>query len=457
MRFWHLLGFALCLLIVPVAAERAYGQADPALEQAKALFVKGKAEMDAGRPAEALKLFQESYATKPVGPMLKNIAVAFETLGDLPAAVDYYTRYVETNPKDAEKIAETVSVLRKTLATSWSTIELTTEPSGANVWLGSKAGPPRGTTPVTLQVPSGKQIVVLEKPGFQLVTRPITLAAGRSTPMGIALPALMPVLVVRTSPVGAEVVIDGRQVGKTPFNQAVSGGAHKLELRMAGHATQTKDIELTAAHTASAPLTIDATLGEQAATGLLALDVDRKGSHIIVDGTEIGTTPLPAPVALPEGLHKLEVRPEGDGKTHEEMVAINAGQMTVTKITLGLAEKVEPSGPGMSGRTWSYIIMGTGGAIVATGGVFGLLANSASGDLDSCRKSDTCKRTQSEVKKADAVRSKALLTDIFLGTGIAAAGAGLAVFFMSDSPSDKPTVTVVPTLGGAAAVGSFEF
>ena len=49
-------------------------------------------------------------------------------------------------------------------------------------------------------------------------------------------------------------------------------------------------------------------------------------------------------------------------------------------------------------------------------------------------------------------------TDVLvLGSGIAVAGAGLAVFFMSDDPAAKPPVTIVPTIGGAAAVGAFEF
>jgi hypothetical protein len=460
MRFWHSLSLMMCLLCGLLVSSGAYAQADENTEKAKALFGKGKAELDAGHFPEALVAFQDAYALKPLPAMLKNIAVVHESMGNLPGAVEYYTKYLDSSPKDADKINEAVANLKKALAANWATVELTTEPAGASVWVGTKAGPPRGVTPFTLQVPSGKQTLVLEKPGFQVVTRPISLAAGRVTPVGIALPPLMPILVVRSTPVGAEVSLDGRPVGKTPFNQAVMGGAHKLEVKLGGFAPFQRDIELNAAHTASAPLLVDVPLSERAASGELALTVDRKGSQILIDGQPVGSSPLASPLSLPEGLHKLEVRPEDGGKAHEEMVAINAGQTTRTRVTFGGVEEVVDSGGGgggISGRTWSYIILGTGGALVATGGVFGILANSANGELDDCRKDADCKRTDAELDKADAVKSKALLTDILLGSGIAVAGAGLAVFFMSDDPAGKPPVTIVPTIGGAAAVGAFEF
>ena len=466
MRFWHSLSLMMCLLgasVVVTGPSRALAQADENTDKAKALFAKGKGELDAGRFPEALAAFQAAYALKPVPAMLKNIAVVQESMGNLPGAVENYTRYLDSAPKDADKINEAVAILKKTLATTWATIELTTEPSGANVWVGTKAGPPRGTTPFTLQVPSGKQTLILEKPGFQVVTRPLSVTAGHATPVGIALPPLMPILVVRSTPVGAEILIDGKVVGKTPFNQAVRGGVHKLEVRLNGHAPQIRSLDLNASHTAATPMIVDLTMSEQVATGELTLEIDRKGSQILIDGQPVGVSPLASPLSLPEGLHKLEVRPEGDAqaKPHEEMVAINAGQMTRTRVVFGGGEAESGStsaGPGISGRTWSYIILGTGAALIVTGGVFGLLANSANGDLEDCRKSDTCQRTDDELDKSDAVKSKALMTDILLGAGVAVAGAGVAVFFMSDDPAGAPPpVTVVPTLGGAAAVGTFAF
>lgn len=459
MRFWRSLVVPFCLLsaLLLAAAGPALAQ-DETTEKAKAAFARGKTALDAGQFPEALAAFQEAYALKPLPPMLKNIAVVHESMGNLPLAVEFYGKYLESNPKDADKIRESVANLKKTLDTSWATIQLTTEPAGASVWVGTKAGPPRGTTPFTLQVPSGKQTLILEKTGFQVVTRPLSVAAGRVTPVGIALPPLMPILVVRSTPVGAQVLIDGKPSGKTPFNQAVQGGPHKLELRMPGFAPQMRDIDLTAAHTAAAPLVVDATLTEQAATGELALEIDRKGSEILVDGQPVGVSPLASPLSLPQGLHKLEVRPKGAGKVHEEMVTINAGQVTTTRVTFGGGdEPVAASGGGVSNRTWSYIVAGTGGALLVTGGVFGILANGANGDLEDCRKDDDCKGTNDEVSKADDVKSKALLTDILMGAGVAVAGAGVAMYFLLDEPSAQGQITVVPTQGGAAAVGRFEF
>jgi hypothetical protein len=454
--FRWLLYLAVLTSSVVGMPQRALAQDDAAKEKAKELFAKGKADYDAGRYPEALVSFEAAYATKPVPPMLKIIAQTHEAMENLPLAVEFFTRYLESGPKDADKITEKLAELRKTIAGNWGTIELSSEPSGAEVWLGKKAGPPRGKTPFTLQLPAGQQTLVLEKAGFQPVQRVMKVAPGRTVSLGIALPTIMPVLTVRTTPVGADVLIDGAPVGRTPFTQAFPGGPHRLELRLGGHAPHVQEVELAAAHTASTPMLVEVTLQPQTGAGLLALQVDRPGSQVLVNDKEVGRTPLAEPLSLPEGLHKLVVRADGV-RPHEEMVAINAGQTTVTRIELGGVLESGTRGGGLSGRTWGWILMGTGAAALAASGVFGVLALSADGDLQDCRDDPACVRTQSEVDKADAVRSKALLTDISLGAGLAIAGAGLTVFLLSDPPGNSTGVSVLPLPGGAAATGRWEF
>jgi len=444
----------LALTPLWLAPRDAAAQEDAAKEKAKEIFARGKADYDAGRFVEALAAFQEAYATKPVPMMLKIIAQTHEALENLPAAVDFYAQYQASNPKDADKVAEKLDALRKVLAASWATVELTSEPAGAEVWLNKKAGPPRGTTPVTLQLPAGTQTLLLEKAGFQTVQRAVKLTAGRPMTLGLALPAAMPTLTVRTTPVGADVLLDGAPIGRTPFSQAVTGGARRLELRLSGHEPHVESVQLTAAHTAATPLIVEVTLRPLAAEGALAIKIDRPGSVVLVDDREVGRSPLSEPLRLPEGLHKLVVRADG-ARAHEEMVTINAGQTTTTRVELGGVVQ-SGSGGGPSARTWGWVLIGTGAAALAAGGVFGALALSADGKLGECRADPACVRTSTEVDRANDVRSKALLTDISVGAGVAIAGAGLAVVLFSDAPTEAH-VGVVPLVGGAAAAGRWEF
>ena len=444
----------LALTPVWLTPRDAAAQEDAAKEKAKEIFARGKADYDAGRFVEALAAFQEAYATKPVPMLLKIIAQTHEALENLPAAVDSYAQYQGSNPKDADKIAEKLDALRKVLAASWATVDLTSEPTGAEVWLNKKSGPARGTTPMKLQLPAGTQTLVLEKAGFQTVQRAVKLTAGRTLTLGLALPVAMPTLTVRTTPVGADVLLDGAPIGRTPFSQAVTGGARRLELRLSGHEPHVETLQLTAAHTSAAPLIVEATLRPLAAEGALAVQIDRPGSLVLVNDREVGRSPLTEPLRLPEGLHKLVVRAEG-ARAHEEMVTVNAGQTTTTRIELGGVVEAGGGG-GPSTRTWGWVLVGTGAAALAAGGVFGALAFSADGDLEDCRADPACARTPTEVDRANEVRSKAMLTDISLGAGVVLAGAGLAVVLLSDAPTEA-RVGVIPLVGGAAASGRWEF
>ncbi len=451
--------FTAALLALGVLAfgTVAWAQDDPQA-RAKAAFAQGKEALEKGRFAEALAAYEEANLIKPHPVMLKNMAQVLEAMAQLPRALSLYRQYLDSGPKDADKTQEKITELEKLLA-SYATVELQTQPTGAHFWFGAQSGEPLGTTPATLNLPPGKVSVVFEKPGFQVATRALNISSGKTLKVELALNPLMPLLVIRSNPVGAIVLLDGKEIGKTPFSQAVMGGEHQLELRKPGFAPHLQPIELTAQHTVRTPAIVEATLVAQAAVGTLVIDA-AAGLEIRVDGQVMGRTPLGAPLSLAEGLRRLELH-SPSGSAHQEMVTITAGQVTTTRIELagtGGDASTSESGGGPSGRTWSYIILGTGGALVLAGGAFGAMALSASGELDDCRRAADCQRTSGESDKAESVRSKAMMSDVLIGAGLIVAGVGAAVYMMSGEPSAAtPSITLVPTSGGAAAVGTVSF
>jgi hypothetical protein len=169
----------------------------------------------------------------------------------------------------------------------------------------------------------------------------------------------------------------------------------------------------------------------------------------------VGTAPLAGPIPLAAGAHKLEVHADG-ADTHEETVIVTAGETTRTSVELG-----GEGGGGFSKRTLGVVLMGVGGAAMAGGAVTGFLAMGANNDLSDCRKNDACNSTKRESSKADDVRSRALMTDILVGSGLAIAGTGVLLYLLGgdETPAATGTTKVgfVPTPGGAAAVGFFEF
>ncbi len=446
-----LVAAALLLFLAPPAL----AQDDAAKEQAKALFKQGREHFQAGRFSDALTAFEQANAIKPHPLMLYNIGQVQEALGDLPRAVETYEKFLASGTDDTADVKDRLARIRKTIATSWTTLELTSEPLGASVWLDSKDSPPRGRTPVRLQLPAGNVTLILEKEGFRQVQRPLKLQAGKAEQLAIVLPAVQPVVSLRSTPPGARVSIDGSPVGVTPLDMPLPAGKHTATLEIEGREPATREFDLATSHAPDRPLVVDVVFGEQVASGFLEVAIDRAGAEVLVDGARVGVAPLSGPIPLAPGAHRLEVR-DAAGATHEETVIVTAGETARTEVELG------GGGGGVSQRTLGYIGMGVGGAVMAGGAVFAVMAASASGDLDDCRSDKTgCNGTSKESSLADDVRSNAMLTDILIGSGIAIAAAGAALWFLSDEPAataGRPVFGVAPTPGGgAAAVGAFEF
>jgi tetratricopeptide (TPR) repeat protein len=85
--------------------------------EALALFEQGRAAYRDGQFAESVKLFTKAYALQPEPVLLYNLARSEEGLGDYPAAVDAYERYLvqAKDVKDRGSIEQRVATLRKSI------------------------------------------------------------------------------------------------------------------------------------------------------------------------------------------------------------------------------------------------------------------------------------------------------------------------------------------------------
>lgn len=452
-----------CLALVgwasPMAAQ-AQTPEDVAKERARARFMEGREHFAAGRLGPALAAFEEANTIKPTPLMLSNIAQVYESMEDLPRAIESLKAYVATGKADAETTAR-LGKLEAELA-SWPNISLSTVPPGAAVRLTSPEYPPRcATTPCSVQLPPGMRTLRFDLAGHQTVERTVRFAKGQTlTFPPVVLPAQLGTVTIRTSPPGARVTVDAGVPGVTPFTQTLPLGDHVARATLDGHVPAQQPFTVTAAHTAAAPLTVDLTLEVGVVLGNLEVTVDRDGAEIRVDGQVLGRSPLAGALPLSPGIHKLEVVAEG-AAPYEEVVTIEANQTRHTRIEL------ESTGGGfvLNQRTVSFGVMGLGAATLVGAGIMGALAMGTSGDLDACRADAACRRTDREVGLADDVRSGALTTDILLGAGVAIAATGVVLFFLDrkagtdtqGAVAPGPSVSVVPTAGGAAAVGLVRF
>ena len=388
----------LGLFLLPVD-----GHAQSAKERAKSLYNAGSGHYSAGRYVEAIDAFKQAYQIKPVPVLLRTLAKVYEKLDDLPMAIDYYQRYLGTQPKDAAKIRPKVARLSATMAT-WPSLNLKSTPPGATIRVGSARGRVYGRTPTTLRLAPKRQIIVLEKPGYKMINRPILFEAGTHRSMTITLsslqPAANPAAVAPAAPAAGAVtapVVPAIPVPTVPV--------------------------------------VKAPVAQPKATPPAVQAAPRPAPVAVPVPVVRPTVPTPAPIAANPVAPPVSV----------------AGPGTVTAAA---------STGGDDLRLWAWVGIGTGAALVLGGSITGAMAVGTKGDLDDCQADPTCQRTAREGSLAGDVQSQALTTDVLIGTGALIAGGGLLLYFLQGNDGGSAAqsgVSIVPTPTGAAAIGQVRF
>jgi outer membrane receptor protein involved in Fe transport len=98
---WIRFSFAAALVLASLSASPA--RAD-ARSEAKRHFRDGMAMIASGQIERGIAELKEAYAIKPHADLLYNIARAYVDLGRIPEALDYFQRYVATDPDDRAQV-----------------------------------------------------------------------------------------------------------------------------------------------------------------------------------------------------------------------------------------------------------------------------------------------------------------------------------------------------------------
>jgi hypothetical protein len=182
---------------------------------------------------------------------------------------------------------------------------------------------------------------------------------------------------------------------------------------------------------------IEVTVDGEAVPSVL-LDNDRPtdpGMHHITatgPGLTVAETDTPLgegqvqPVAL-----RLEPSPTATGETTPGSVPVAAGPATI-----GLAP-VSPETSPSPHRVPAYVLLGVGGAGVAVGAVFGILALNAKSSLDSKCQGHVCPVTsQSDI---NAYKTDPIVSTVGWSVGIVGLAVGTVLFFTAHSETARTT------------------
>ncbi len=196
---------------------------------------------------------------------------------------------------------------------------------------------------------------------------------------------------------------------------------------------------------------------DAAAAHLGSLEVRCDGGCAIeVDGSPVGTTPLPHLVRVEPGDHVVRAHREGhepaESSAHVE--ALGVTRITLAPRWIDTRPILERGGTGDGQRIAGAVILGAGGASL----LVGLASLGVELDRDAFLRGEACTPTATgesrEMHCPDAASTRATYTDVARATLIAGAvlaAAGIVLLLTAPSDPAAPAVACAPTLGPGLA------
>ena len=270
----------------------------------------------------------------------------------LRVVADNFEPFVRTVEITIDHTTEVVA----TLVPGPGSVEFT-GPKGAAVWIGGQ----RYAVPARIPSPGpGKLAYQAEAPGFETTELALEVVKGRNHLVDLVLDSSANVLAVSSTPPGAKVLLDGTEVGVTPFKmKALSPGAHGVEIRADGYASSFRPAD----NNGTDRVGIEAKLSKSGS----ALTVSGLGAESVVaiNGAVVGKGETVKVPLVERGKHTVTVT-EGE-HVASGLIEFPSGGAVLAKMT---GDKVVETKP--LTESWAFWAAVGGGAAVVTGGVVGV-------------------------------------------------------------------------------------
>jgi len=357
--------FAIALrVLAPASALAAHPPpaASPAdLVAARKLFGTGLKLYDEGSFREALSAFTRANAIAPRASLQRNIAQCNRDLKDFAAAYDAY-RTLLARYGASMSAADRLSVQHAIdeLATLTGTLRVAVAEAGVSVSLDDHDV---GTTPLAgaLRANLGSHVVILRKAGFETLRKEITLTGGDEATVGPLEPEVTTGRLVVKAPADAkvEVILDGTDVGRAPWEGDVNPGGHVVEARGGDRSAPPRPVDV--ARHERTELTLDLTL----VTGRVQIDTHTADAAITIDEATTGKGVWEG--ALPAGEHRLSIRSAGF-RPYERRFIVHPGETFSEDVRLE-SESGGAGAPAYEGLYSGFEFFGLATPTGATNGI----------------------------------------------------------------------------------------
>jgi hypothetical protein len=356
--------------------------------EARQRFDRGLKLFESGDHAAALAEFKRAYELIPNPVVMYNVGLVYASMNRPVDAADALDLALASGgaalSADQRRHAQAT---RDEQATHIGQVAITTDPAATIAIDGVDVG----TTPLAapLRIPSGRHTLAARATGYLPTQRELMLAGQVTETLALTLlPAETTVahLTITASPIGAEVLVNGKPVGLTPLvaSVAVAPGPTRVEVRRSGYRTATRDLTLDRGASGA----VDVTLEEDAAAarGRLRLAVSEPEVQVTVDGA-VKVVGRDWTLRLPAGPHVLKVESTGFQPAERRVeVAANQDASLTVKLAPTLETRTESDDRARARKWRDGLIVGGGVAIAIAAGVYAIVTrhdvSGAQGALD---------------------------------------------------------------------------
>jgi hypothetical protein len=272
--------------------------------ESKKLLEQGKALIEEGRFDDALALLREGYTTHQDPELLLYLGQVQLKLYRYREAKETLESYLRENPRSKSK-SDVERILKKLPALLATSLRVSSDPAGATLWLDTQVEPPIGTTPFSGNIPPGPHTLIAQKEGYTLTRTTIEVKPNQENSATMTLAPSPATLDLSTDPPGAQIFLDEKLIGLTPFDGDIPSGEHALAVRKEGYGSIRRKISLKP----SEVLTISEPLPPP--PGFVRIDTSSPppGAVLLVDGKDFG--PVPQVAEVPPGPHKIKITAPG--------------------------------------------------------------------------------------------------------------------------------------------------
>jgi serine/threonine-protein kinase len=229
-------------------------------------------------------------------------------------------------------------------------IAIDSTPQGAQVQIDGKSDPSYVTPFVLTNLEPGQHSITVSKAGYSTDTRAVAVASANRTTTVIHLAQLMATLIVKSDPPGANIYVDGRDVGtKTPAQVSVDKGQHVVLVRMSGYIDETMNTQFVLGQTfnfAPALRSLGNTdsikpvgkmsklfggKGADAGQAILTIHTQPKGAQIAINQHMLDKG-SPVDVALDPGNYVIDITQSGYAPIHKIIAVDKGGKAVIDEV-----------------------------------------------------------------------------------------------------------------------------